>query len=98
MFIAANQVSSSSVEVKWGVLHNDELLGVGGHTSREKSSQCVVTSEGNTGSGQLQIYWSFAEEQHSGDMALYGHLSKQEQGSFIPYKGRKILFIFMRFY
>ena len=67
-----------------------DCWGAGGHTSREKSSQCVVTSEGNTGSGKLQIYQSFAEE-HSGDIAPSGYLSEQRQGSFIPYKGMEII-------
>ena len=79
------------MEVKRSVLHNDGLLGAGGHTSRDKSSQHVVTSEGNTGSGKLQICQSFAEEQHFGDMAPSGYLSEQRQGSFIPYKGMEII-------
>ena len=40
LFIAANQVSSSSVDVRWGVLHNDGVLGAGGHSSREVKSVC----------------------------------------------------------
>ena len=90
MFIAANQVSSSSVEVKWGVLNNDGLLGAGGHNSREQSSLHVVSSEGNSGSGKLQIYQSFAEEKHSGDKALSGYVPEQRQGPLGPYKGMEI--------
>ena len=75
------------MEVKQGVLHNDGLLGAGGHSSREQSCQHVVTSEGNSGSGKLQIYQSFAEEQHSGDIALSGYVPKQRQWPLGPYKG-----------
>ena len=56
LFVAANQVSSSSVDVKCGLLHSEGLLVAGGPTGREMSNQHLVTSEGNTGNGQLHIY------------------------------------------
>ena len=97
LFIAANQVSSSSADVRQGVLHNDGVLGAGGHSSREQSSQCVVTSEGNTGCGKLQIYRSFVEEQHFRDMALSGYLPEQRQGPLGPYKGMDKINFFIIF-
>ena len=87
--LTANQVSSSSADVKWGVILNEGLLGVAG--------QCVVTSEGKNGVSKLQIHQTFTDEQQSVGIPLSGNLSKQWQASFVPFQGVKVLLISMIF-
>ena len=41
---------------------------------------------------------TFTDEQQTREFPLSGNLSEQRQGSFVPFKGTKILFIAMRFY